>query len=56
MEGASAWNKTGRCGQKVNCPEGAREGPLEDKDKANARARAIALAEAQTHLTTIRYK
>ena len=41
---------------KVNCPEGAREGPLEDKDKANARARAIALAEAQTHLTTIRYK
>ena len=41
---------------KVNCPEGAKEDPLEDKDKANARARAIALAEAQTHLTTIRYK
>ncbi len=28
MEGASAWNKTGRCGQKVNCPRGAREAAL----------------------------
>ena len=28
MEGASAWNKVGRCGQKVNCPEGARESAL----------------------------
>ena len=25
MEGAPAWHKAGRCGQKVNCPRGARE-------------------------------
>ena len=28
MKGASARHKTGRCGQKVNCPRGAREAAL----------------------------
>ena len=28
MEGAPAWHKAGRCGQKVNCPRGAREAAL----------------------------
>ena len=28
VEGAPAWHKAGRCGQKVNCPRGAREAAL----------------------------
>ena len=33
MKGASAWHKTGRCGQKVNCPRGAREAALPERER-----------------------